>query len=150
MGISHSEEGEGAPCYAHFTNKQKLIASECQQNPPGEYILLSNATCSTTVPLWITAKRSKSTHTSPYRIFPSPPRDRFVFPITLPAGSHSPHIPTVMLSPPHRPAVGQRSKLEVRLVHAERCCQAHSPALPTSCSPLLTRLSLKQKCINLW
>lgn len=46
----------GVPGYVHFTNKQKLIASECQQNPSREFILLSNATCSRTGLLWIRAE----------------------------------------------------------------------------------------------
>lgn len=46
----------GAPGYVHFTNKKKLIASECQQNLSREYIPFSNATCSRTVPLRITAR----------------------------------------------------------------------------------------------
>lgn len=76
--------GERTPDYVHFTNKQKLIASECQQNLSWEYILLSNATCSRTGLLWITAKIKEHLCINAF-----PPafasQDRLVFLITLSA-----------------------------------------------------------------
>lgn len=57
MDVSNPFLGRGGvPGYVHFTNKQKLIASECQQNLSREFILLSNATCSRTGLLCIRAE----------------------------------------------------------------------------------------------